>query len=59
MEDGDIVFSKSDVHLKPCPNYWIQGNVENGREFSIVYSKCDSITEVLQIANAAKECNCQ
>lgn len=47
MNDGDINYSKSQVHDKPCPSYAIEGETADGQEVRIVYAYCDSITKVI------------
>ncbi len=45
---GDIDFSKSKVHQKPCRYYWIDGYLLQ-KEASIYVENCDTIVTIQQI----------
>jgi len=39
FEIGDINFSKSKVHIKPCRFYWIDGTIKN-KKLSVIIKNC-------------------
>jgi len=43
--NGDIDFSKSKVHQKPCRYYWIDGFILE-KESSIYVQNCDSVVTI-------------
>ncbi|MFK5891554.1 MAG: hypothetical protein QM486_12565 [Flavobacteriaceae bacterium] len=43
--DGEIDFSKSKTHLKPCRFYWIEG-VANNKEVVLYLKNCKDIATV-------------
>jgi hypothetical protein len=61
LAEGDVNYSKSKVHDKPCPSYAIEGKTHDGQNVRIVYAKCDSITRVVTAIDLDVEtenCNC-
>ena len=57
---GDVLFSESETRAKPCPSYVIEGETDAGRLLRVVFTRCDSTSEVLS-AHAVDEnldCSC-
>jgi len=46
--DGDIDFSKSKTHIKPCRYYLINGSIKK-KEVSLYFESCDSIATLKSI----------
>lgn len=64
MTYGDVNYSESQVHEKPCPFYAVDGKSKDGREIRIVYRLCtnDSLTEVitaLDLSAGIDTCECK
>ncbi len=48
LNEGDVDFSKSKVHQKPCRFYWIDGKQQE-KQISIYVENCDSIITIQQL----------
>ncbi len=64
MTHGDVNYSESQVHEKPCPFYAVDGKSKDGREIRVVYRLCtnDSLTEVItahDLSGVADTCACK
>lgn len=48
LKKGDVNFSKSDVHKKPCGMYAIEGKYEE-KDILLTVENCDSIATITKI----------
>ncbi len=46
--NGDVDFSKSNVHQEPCRDYWIDG-YDKEKKISMFVQNCDTIITIQQI----------
>ena len=58
MADGKINYKKSDVDARPCPEYALEGNTDDGQRVRIVFAQCDSKTKVITVIDLGKEWSC-
>ena len=49
LEQGDVEFSNSEVHRKPCPIYFIRNTDESVKVQSIRFELCDSTSCLINI----------
>jgi len=49
LKKGDINFSKSDTHKKPCSIYSVEGDF-NEKELILSIENCDSIAKLLNLS---------
>jgi hypothetical protein len=45
--NGEVNYSKSQVHDKPCPSYALEGKTADGQNVRIVFAECDDVTKVI------------
>lgn len=60
--NSEVNYPKSKVHEKPCPTYALEGKTSTGKNLSIVFAECDSLTKVLSAMDlgiSSDTCNCQ
>ena len=46
--DGDVDFSKSNVHQEPCRDYWIDGYIYD-KETAIYVQNCDTVVTIQRV----------
>jgi len=51
IEDGDIEFGNSEVHKKPCPEYFFRNTNPAFPVDYICFSLCDSTSQLLRIGS--------
>lgn len=62
LVDGDVNYSESKVHEKPCPFYAVEGKAKDGREIRAVFESCDSTAKVVTVMNLSAgidTCECK
>jgi len=59
LAEGEVIFSKSEVHAEPCPSYLLEGETKGGRFLGVVFTKCDSVAEVTSSFVLDEERNCE
>ncbi len=60
--NGEVNYSKSQVHDKPCPSYALEGKTSDGQTVRIVFAECDAVTKVItaiDLGLANDSCNCE
>ena len=45
--NGEVNYSKSQVHDKLCPSYALEGKTADGQNVRIVFAECDDVTKVI------------
>ena len=60
MQNGVIIFNKSDLLDRPCPTYALQGFAKNNENLRVIFAQCDSVTKVVTCYDLHRdyECNC-
>jgi len=60
VDNGDVDFSASDVHGKPCKSYIINNEVEAAKAVQATFQFCDTMIVLNDLQSRIKqECNCQ
>lgn len=62
LRTGEIIYSKSQVHDKPCPSYAYEGKTTDGQNVRIIYALCDSTAKVVTAIDLDIEtdtCSCK
>ncbi len=47
MKNGEVNYSKSQVHDKPCPSYAFEGKTTDGQNVRIVFALCEKESKVV------------
>jgi Domain of unknown function (DUF4258) len=47
LQNGEVNYSKSQVHDKPCPSYALEGKTADGQNVRIVFAECETVTKVI------------
>ena len=61
LQTGEVNYSKSQVHDKPCPSYALEGTTADGQQVRIVFAECDDVTKVITAIDLGTEhdtCDC-
>ena len=58
MRKGVIVFNKSNLRVRPCPIFTVQGFTDNGENIRIIFQQCQGITKVMTCYNLKKDFDC-
>ena len=62
LQYGEVNYSKSQVHDKPCASYALEGKSSDGQQLRIVFAACDSVTKVITAIDLGLEkdtCSCR
>ena len=49
LNNGDVKFSESEVHKKPCPIYKIENELDNKKLRTVFFELCDSTSILVDI----------
>lgn len=49
LKNGDVNFSESEVHKKPCPIYKIENNLEEKPLKTVFFELCDSTSTLIDV----------
>lgn len=50
LQNGNVNFSESHTHDKPCPSYAVEGTTSSKRNERIIVASCDTITTTVVTA---------
>lgn len=62
MINGEVNYSKSEVHARPCKKYTLEGKTKDNQNISVMYGLCTEETRVLSVTDLDKEkevCDCK
>jgi hypothetical protein len=62
LKNGDVNYSKSEVHARPYPTYAVDGYTKTGQHLRILIANLadtSRITKILNLSSANESCHCK
>lgn len=61
LKNGNVDYSRSNVHAKPFARYTVEGSSNNGKLICVLADDCDTITKIIsaiEVNNKTDTCKC-
>jgi hypothetical protein len=60
LKNGEVNFSKSDIHARPCPIFAIRGITKKGKILGLLVAQCGRIAKIKSCDNMTvmNQCDC-
>ena len=61
INSGEVNYSKSEVHAKPCKKYTLESSLNNTNKIVMIFGLCTEETKLLSFSstNHTDSCNCK